>query len=673
MIIIRMSGGLGNQMFALALYVKLISLKRNVYIDDFSEYVNQEKTGVRRPLLLKEAFGIKYAQKTRMEAHAGITRVKLQPVFETDGRFNPAFLQSKAGYFCGYYQSARYFEGVEDEICRIFTFREEIYQEDEKTAAYAEQIRACEEPVSLHLRFGDYLDKPETYGGICTDDYYEAAIRRILRKTDGKDVCFFIFSNDREKAQAWIEDRREKGVFGAAKVCLTDANSEDTGYRDMALMTLCRHHVLANSSFSWWAAYLAGRRYGEESIRIAPSCWMYSEDRGLPLFSDIYTDDLYRITAQGIGAGTVGRPEISAEEPEKAPLVSVIVAAYNVETYVRRAMDSLLAQTYRKLEIIAVDDGSTDGTGRILDEYGEKDSRVRVVHKENGGLSDCRNAGLKIASGEYIGYLDGDDRAKPEMIEAMLLGCLLADAGVSVIRYEQVPETEIAADVPAETGKTGTVSDEDRLAGIRKTMLVFGQDKALEKYLICDGEIIIYNSVWSKLFRRDTVEGREFPKGRNSEDILYTTGAMLRMRHLAYIHTPLYEYTTGRSGSIMSAKAAERRFNDEIPFWKDQIRLLSEAGKEELSEKAAYAFYRRMLYYDLEFRKQGMKEEAARLEKMMRDESLQIRSVYSNFFVQLGDRKRMKMFLKSPDRYEQWSDRYEKYVVPLKQKLRKRG
>ena len=658
MIIIRMSGGLGNQMFALALYVKLISLKRNVYIDDFSEYVNQEKTGVRRPLLLQEAFGVKYAQKTRMEAHAGLTRVKLQPVFETDGRFNPAFLQSKAGYFCGYYQSEKYFEGVEDEVCRIFTFREEIYQEDGKTAAFAEKIRACGQPVSLHLRFGDYLDKPETYGGICTDEYYEAAIRRILRKTDGKETCFYVFSNDREKAEDWIRERKARSVFGQADVCLVDANSEDTGYRDMALMTLCRHHILANSSFSWWAAYLAGRRYGNESIRIAPSCWMYSEDRGLPLFADIYTGGLYRINARGIGTGYVDKPEISAEEPEKAPLVSVIVAAYNIEKYVRRAMDSLLAQTYPKLEIIAVDDGSTDKTPEILDRYAGEDSRIHVIHKENGGLSDCRNAGLAAATGDYIGYLDGDDRAKPQMIEAMLLGCLLADAGISVIRYEQLPE--------------GAEPEEDNFTDFRKTMLVFGQDKALEKYLVCDGEIIIYNSVWSKLFRRDIVQGALFPKGRNSEDILYTTRALLKSEHLAYIHTPLYEYTVGREGSIMSAKAAERRFNDEIPFWKEQIKLLAEAGKDELAQKSAYSFYKRMLYYDLEFRQQGMKEEAARLERMMKEDEPQIRAVYRNFFVPLGDRKRMKMFLKSPDRYEQWSGRYEKYVVPLKQKLRKR-
>lgn len=91
----------------------------------------------------------------------------------------------------------------------------------------------------------------------------------------------------------------------------------------------------------------------------------------------------------------------------------MIVTAYNIEQYLPRCMDSLLAQTYEPMEIILVDDGSDDGTPELCDKYGEKNANVRVIHKENGGPSDARNAGLDIAQGDFIGYVDGDDWTEP--------------------------------------------------------------------------------------------------------------------------------------------------------------------------------------------------------------------------------------------------------------------
>ncbi len=100
-------------------------------------------------------------------------------------------------------------------------------------------------------------------------------------------------------------------------------------------------------------------------------------------------------------------------------LVSVIVAVYNIEEYLPRCVESIMHQTYRKLEIILVDDGSTDGSGDICDEYAGKDDRILVIHKKNGGLSDARNAGLERASGDYIGFVDGDDWIEEGMYRAM--------------------------------------------------------------------------------------------------------------------------------------------------------------------------------------------------------------------------------------------------------------
>ena len=102
------------------------------------------------------------------------------------------------------------------------------------------------------------------------------------------------------------------------------------------------------------------------------------------------------------------------------PLISVIVPVYKVEEYLARCVDSILGQTYRNLEILLVDDGSPDRCGVMCDEYASRDSRIRVIHKENGGLSSARNAAIDAARGEYIGFVDSDDWIEPETYEALL-------------------------------------------------------------------------------------------------------------------------------------------------------------------------------------------------------------------------------------------------------------
>ena len=101
----------------------------------------------------------------------------------------------------------------------------------------------------------------------------------------------------------------------------------------------------------------------------------------------------------------------------KQPLISIIIPVYNVEQYLRECLDSVLAQTYPNLEIILINDGSQDNSGKICDEYAAKDGRVQVIHQLNQGVSAARNAGLKVASGEYIGFVDSDDYIQPDMYE----------------------------------------------------------------------------------------------------------------------------------------------------------------------------------------------------------------------------------------------------------------
>lgn len=122
----------------------------------------------------------------------------------------------------------------------------------------------------------------------------------------------------------------------------------------------------------------------------------------------------------------------------KEDLISIIVPVYKVENYLSKCLDSMICQTYKNIEIILVDDGSPDNSGKICDDYAKKDSRIKVIHKENGGLSDARNAGLKIATGKYIGFVDSDDYISVEMYEKLYNQAKKEDADIACCNYYRV-------------------------------------------------------------------------------------------------------------------------------------------------------------------------------------------------------------------------------------------
>ncbi len=331
-------------------------------------------------------------------------------------------------------------------------------------------------------------------------------------------------------------------------------------------------------------------------------------------------------------------------------LVSVIVAVYNIEEYLPRCVDSILAQTYRNLEIILVDDGSKDQSGSICDSYAEKDRRIKVIHKKNGGLSDARNAGMNAATGEYIGFVDGDDWIEPDMYRAMYFACEKEKAQAAVCRYKQITKSGI---IDGSAGNSVSLS----------------RDEALEIYVCGDERYLIYNSVWSKLFARDLVEGMRFPVGKNSEDIMFTTRAFCRMERLVYLDEAYYNYVLDREGSIMNEKAGERRLKDEIPFWQEQIAYFREAGMPELSDKAAYHFYRRLLFYYIDFMEnKKTRIFADQIVGLLRADREKIRGIYRKDYVAMGDRARMKLALLLPGAYYRIVKIYDRYVIPLRSK-----
>ena len=175
------------------------------------------------------------------------------------------------------------------------------------------------------------------------------------------------------------------------------------------------------------------------------------------------------------------------------PLVSIIVPVYNVKPYLNRCVNSLLGQSYQNMELLLVDDGSTDGSETLCDEYAAQDARVRVLHKKNGGLSDARNAGVDAAAGEYLSFVDGDDWVSPYYIENLYRALEQAGADFSVSCFEEVFEGQPVQSVPTE-----------RLEAFE----ILSREECLRRILYQEGMEV---TTPTKLYKRALFEGVRYP------------------------------------------------------------------------------------------------------------------------------------------------------------------
>jgi len=216
-------------------------------------------------------------------------------------------------------------------------------------------------------------------------------------------------------------------------------------------------------------------------------------------------------------------------------LISIIVPVYKVEEYIEKCVRSIIAQTYKNLEIILVDDGSPDRCGEICDNFAKQDTRIKVVHKENGGLSDARNAGLDIASGNYIAFVDSDDWIDPRMYQKMLESIHHYQANLAICCIEK--HWQLAG--------TSTIQD------IGETR-IYSRQKVLYE-LIKDADVSNY--AWNKLYHRDLFKGIRYPKGRIFEDILLTYKLTDRVTRAVHLNDPLYHYLR-RDDSIVGSYSA---------------------------------------------------------------------------------------------------------------------
>lgn len=223
-----------------------------------------------------------------------------------------------------------------------------------------------------------------------------------------------------------------------------------------------------------------------------------------------------------------------------SPLISIIVPIYNVEKYLDKCIDSIVNQTYKNLEIILVDDGSNDKSSYICDDWGKKDKRIIVIHKLNGGLSDARNAGLDIAKGEYISFIDSDDFVSIKFIEKLYEYMIITNSDLIQCTYQKVHEQYIEPinriDINISTYET-----------ITSLQMLIKEEK--------------FNQVvWNKLYKREILMGMRFEFGRLNEDEFFTYQVFAKCKRITFINIPLYFYLI-RTGSIMNKNFSIHRLD----------------------------------------------------------------------------------------------------------------
>jgi glycosyltransferase involved in cell wall biosynthesis len=219
------------------------------------------------------------------------------------------------------------------------------------------------------------------------------------------------------------------------------------------------------------------------------------------------------------------------------PLISVIMPVYNVESYLSKAIESVLKQTYKRLELLLIDDGSTDKSGFICDEYAGKDNRIRVFHKKNEGQAEARNVGLNNASGVWILFLDSDDWIEPEMLEIL---------------------HDIAEENGSKISACKTQYFQDEYYDEKNdTNCVYNYTISQVLNLLLNKNVIRFE-LWNKLWHRDVIGDVRFKMGQISEEVFFDFEVFKKVDRITYIDTSLHHYLINREGNTKSKFRIER-------------------------------------------------------------------------------------------------------------------
>ncbi|MDE6607111.1 MAG: glycosyltransferase [Lachnospiraceae bacterium] len=372
--------------------------------------------------------------------------------------------------------------------------------------------------------------------------------------------------------------------------------------------------------------------------------------------------------------------------------VSVIVPVYNTEKQLERCIRSIREQTYENLEILLVDDGSTDASSVICDREAKADERIRVIHKKNGGVSSARNEGLAQASGSFIVFVDSDDWIEKEMVAVMAEAALWHHTPLVVCDYKRADEEkqeekvfsaieseclskradgckEECIGIDGQAGRQQKTADKasneqqkaaDKSAGDMKQGFRLSSEEILKYYLLEDETVRIPHSVWGKLFAAELIGEKRFPLIKRTEELLFSTEIFCEAKQCVYLPRAFYHYCDDREESLMHHTDAGHTVEKEIPLLAEQIRIIEQNGFEKEAELAYFCFGKRLLYFYLAFRDKILKKEAFRVKNYTIKHRKEILKSLRGSFVKKTDRMRLFLFVWSPGiyyRFVLWHDR----------------
>lgn len=399
-----------------------------------------------------------------------------------------------------------------------------------------DQCHTCHGKV-MRRRIVDGLSFPETFS------VYEDAVmmNRVFQRT-GKFVMV------RQRLYFWLEHpwstlvTSDRGLLQGTRAyltCLSDIPKSDSTVRDACVQRTFMHSAWMKSR------YEQGKLTGVDEIEVNEAVKIPLRVYATLLFKShlpfgvkwqLLTMRHSRRARERMEKrmkkkkGDRDQRAVGTAPVERNGLVSVVIPVYNIAPYLPACLDSVLAQRYQKLEIILVDDGSTDGSGDICEAYARKDGRIKVIHQENRGLSGARNTGLDQATGEYVIMPDGDDTLHPEMIRLLHKSLQQGDFPFAMVSAKDVEQPVAVGEMPPLTS-TPTL----RLLMQRDLFAALADN--------VDSHV-----VWNKLYRRSAIGKLRF-EDTSSQDTVFNTRLFLRLPYAALVDAPLY-YWLKRPGSL---------------------------------------------------------------------------------------------------------------------------
>lgn len=308
---------------------------------------------------------------------------------------------------------------------------------------------------------------------------------------------------------------------------------------------------------------------------------------------------------------------------EKIPKISIIVPVYNVEDYIEKCIKSILNQVFTEFELILVDDGSTDNSGNICDKYAEKDNRIIVIHKENGGISSARNIGLNIAKGEYIAFVDSDDYINKNMYHTLYNLIIKTQSDIAMCNYKTISKDE---EVNLNEDQIINSHDIKCINNIQYLNNLYGKDKV--KYIV----------MWNKLYKNEIFRKLRFKDSRIEEDEFIIHHVLYLSDKIVYIDKNYYYYMQ-RNNSIVGSKYNLKRL-DKIYALEDRIEFFKEKKLVDLYNKAVKDYIDVFFwnYYEMKKEINGYKKE---IKNIMKSYNKVLKDMLFNPFISL----KHKLFL----------------------------